>query len=86
MRTVLYVTARILPVSSHTTRWGQRTAYAELRDHGLDLRREPIGLAGAGLSAVGEDPDDSTVGAETQRSRPERWGVLHGNTHQTGPG
>jgi putative transposase len=26
MRTVLYVTARILPVSSHQARWGQRTA------------------------------------------------------------
>jgi hypothetical protein len=27
MRTELYVTACILPVSSHPTRWGQRTAF-----------------------------------------------------------
>jgi hypothetical protein len=27
MRTVLYVTARILPVSSHPTRWGQNAAF-----------------------------------------------------------
>ena len=27
MRTELYVTACILPVSSHSARWGRRTAY-----------------------------------------------------------
>ena len=28
MRTELYVTARILPISTHPTRWGQNTAYS----------------------------------------------------------
>jgi hypothetical protein len=37
MRTVLYVTARILPVSAHPTRWGQRTAYGELTATELKL-------------------------------------------------
>ena len=53
MRTVLYVTARILPVSSHQARWGQRTAIDRLRDEGFS--DEVIAALDAVTKREGED-------------------------------
>jgi hypothetical protein len=37
MRTKLYVTARILPLSSHSTRWGQSAAIDQQEKIGIEL-------------------------------------------------